>query len=152
MARIPATLPGAALLALAAVLTSAPTLGEQEARLGIQGYSPVSYFEHGKAEPGKPEFSVVHNQRRYQFTDAEQMARFEADPERYEPLFPEHCPYNLALGRQAAIDPENFKIVDGHLLLFHRTEEMDGKEQWNEHGDDEELLERARGNYTLFRF
>ena len=147
-----AKLAALALAALTVLSASASALADEDVELGIQGYSPVSYFEHDRAEEGKPEFTVVHNQRRYRFTDAEQMARFEADPERYEPLFPNHCPYNLALGRRAAIDPENFKIVGGNLLLFHRTNEIDGKEQWEEHGDDEELLERAKSNYTLFRF
>ncbi len=123
-----------------------------EVQLGIKGYSPVSYFENNRAEPGDPRFSTVHNQRQYLFTSAEQLARFEADPTKYEPVFPDHCPYNLALGRAAAIDPYNFKIVDGNLLLFHRTEEMDGREAWEEHANDEELLERAQATYTLFRF
>jgi len=120
--------------------------------LTIQGYSPVSYFEHDRAEKGSPEFSATYNQRTYQFTSAEQLARFEANPQRYEPMFPHHCPYNLALGRQAAIDPKNFKIVNGNLLLFHYSEDMDGLEQWNAHDDEDELLERAKAQYTLFRF
>ena len=78
--------------------------------------------------------------------------KFEADPEAFAPLFPNHCPYNLALGRKAKIDPTNFKIAGDDLLLFHRTEEMDGRERWNEHEDQDELLRRAESNYTLFEF
>ena len=134
--------------ALAVTLAS----GDEGARLAIDGYSPVSYFESGRAEIGSPEYATEYNQRTYHFTDAEQLARFEANPRKYEPLFPNHCPYNLALGRQVAIDPTNFKILDGNLLLFHKSEEMDGLEQWESHDDEHELLERARGNYTLFEF
>lgn len=138
-------------IALTAWLT--PLLADaEEPPLAIQGYSPVSYFERGRAEPGQPEFSAVHNGLRYQFTDAEQRAAFQANPARYEPLFTEHCPYSLTLGRAVAIDPENFRIVDGHLLLFHRSEEMDGLEEWNAADDDQGLLEQARSQYTLFRF
>ena len=141
----------AILIALIGSITSLWAV-EPESPLAIKGYSPVSYFENDRAEKGNPEFSATFNQRTYLFTNAEQLARFKADPRRYEPLFPEHCPYNLTLGRQAAIDPENFKIVNGNLLLFHRDEEMDGREMWESHGDDEELLERAKSQYTLFRF
>jgi len=38
------------------------------------------------------------------------------------------------------------------LLLFHRSEEMDGLKEWNEHGDEEELMSRARSQWELFRF
>ncbi len=125
---------------------------EDDVLLGIQGYSPVSYFEHGRAEKGSPEYTATYNQRIYQFTSAEQLARFNADPRSFEPMFPNHCPFNLALGRQASIDPENFKIVGGNLLLFHRSEDMDGLEEWEAENNDDELLERAKAQYTLFRF
>ncbi|TVS14113.1 MAG: hypothetical protein EA419_00255 [Wenzhouxiangella sp.] len=139
------------IVALAAWLT--PLLGDAgQAPLAIEGYSPVSYFEHGRAERGNPKFSAVHNGYRYHFTDAGQMATFQSDPARFEPLFTEHCPYSLTLGRAVAIDPENFRIVDGHLLLFHRSEEMDGLEEWNAADDDRGLLEQAKSQYTLFRF
>ncbi len=125
---------------------------EQGPPLAIKGYSPVSYFERGRAEQGSAEFSSVYNGFRYHFTDAEQVATFQADPARFEPLFTEHCPYSLTLGRAVAIDPENFKIVGGHLLLFHRSDEMDGLQEWNQADDDQGLLEQARSQYTLFRF
>lgn len=126
---------------------------DSEPLLAIEGYSPVSYFEEGHPERGSPEHAAVYNERTYHFTSEEQLARFEADPERYAPLFPDHCPYSLALGRQARIDPTRYKIVDGHLLLFHYSEEMDGLKAWENHEDSErELLERANGQYTIFRF
>lgn len=120
--------------------------------LAIEGYSPVSYFEEGRAEMGLPEFTAVYKDRTYRFTDAEQLEKFKAAPEAFAPIFPNHCPYNLAIGRRASIDPTNFKIAGDTLLLFHRSEEMDGLERWNESGDEEELLERAESNWTLFEF
>ncbi len=136
------------------IVTAYPVKAESSsAPLAIEGYSPVSYFETGEPQRGSPRFSAEYNQRTYHFTDADQLARFKANPASYEPLFPEHCPFSLTLGRETAIDPTNFKIVEGHLLLFHRSEEMDGLEEWESHDKDEkELLERATGQYTLFRF
>ncbi len=120
----------------------------------IGGYSPVSYFEHGEAQLGSPEHAVTYEGSVYYFRDAEQRQRFLSEPERYAPLFPHHCPYNLALGRAAAIDPTNFEIVAGRLLIFHRSEEMNALDEWHKHDreEQEKLLERARGNIKLVEF
>ncbi len=125
-----------------------------EATLALGGYSPVSYFEHGEAQMGSPEHAAIHDGSVYYFTSAEQLERFLENPAGYAPAFPHHCPYNLALGRAAAIDPTNFRIVAGQLLIFHRSEKMDGLQKWNSHDADEQekLLERARGNFKLLRF
>lgn len=126
----------------------------QDASPALGGYSPLSYFEHGEPRLGSPEHQATHDGTTYYFTSAGQLERFLKDPERYAPLFPYHCPYNLALGRAASIDPTNFRIVADRLLLFHRSEEMDGLQKWNRHEADEQedLLERARGNFKLLRF
>ncbi len=142
---------------LAAVLAIASPAGDAAAQPGgtspaIQGYSPVSYFEEGRPEKGSKEFTAEYEDRTYWFTDAEQQAKFEAEPATYAPVFPNHCPYNLALGRAVKIDPTNFKIAGDDLLLFHRSDEMDGLEKWNEHGDEEELMRRAKSQWELFRF
>ena len=122
-------------------------------RPAISGYSPLSYFDPAYPQRGSPAHSISYNGRTFWFVDAEQKARFEESPAKYEPLFPEHCPYNLALGRQAAIDPHNFRIIDSGLLLFHRSEEMDGREEWRKSElIERELLRRARHQLTLFRF
>ena len=141
-------------LALAGFAASAAA-GDKDAsepRLGIEGYSPVSYFEAGEPQKGSKAHTAVYNERRYRFTDAEQLAKFKADPEKYAPMFPNHCPYNLALGRRARIDPTNFKIMDGHLLLFHRSEEMDGRKRWNQAEDQQAMLERAKSEWELADF
>lgn len=67
-------------------------------------------------------------------------------------MFPNHCPYHLTLGRAVAIDPTNYKILDGQLLIFHKSEEMDGLEKWNSHDDEQELLRRAKSTWTLMEF
>lgn len=148
---------GGIFITLAAVLLAGSVLAQPRGQsdvpeLAIEGYSPVSYFEEGRPEVGSPEHSTVYEDRIYYFTSRAQLEKFEADPESYAPLFPNHCPYHLALGRAVAIDPTNYKIADGRLLIFHKSEEMDGLEKWNSHGDEEELIERARGTWKLMDF
>jgi len=144
----------AALLpAIAGILLSGLALAQTPSDApAIEGYSPVSYFTEGRPEKGSKAYAARYNDRTYWLTDASQKALFEADPEAYAPIFPNHCPFNLALGRRASIDPTNFKIAGDTLLMFHRSEEMDGLERWNEHGDEEELMERAESQWTLFEF
>ncbi len=120
--------------------------------LANQGYSVVSYFEKDKAEMGSPEFSVEHKGKHYWFTSSDQVDAFNTNPTRYIPVFAEFCPYSLSLGRMVAIDPTNFKIVGDRLLLFHRSDEMDGLKAWEDADNEKELLRRATGQFSLFEF
>ncbi|MDZ4349459.1 MAG: YHS domain-containing (seleno)protein [Xanthomonadaceae bacterium] len=120
--------------------------------VAIGGYSPVSYFERDRAERGSPEFAAEHEGRTYWLVSAEQKARFEADPRAFEPAFNAFCPFSLALGRKVAIDPTRFKIVEGKLLLFHNSGELDALEEWNLKGDEHWLDRKPDGEFTLKRF
>ena len=91
---------------------------------------PVSYFTENKAEKGKPEFSVEHDGTTYFLTSARQVELFNASPDKFEPRY-KACPYSLAYGMVLPLDPTNFKILGGELLLFHRSEEKDALLEWN---------------------
>lgn len=120
--------------------------------IAIQGYSPVSYFTKNRAEMGSSEFAVEHENKLYYMTSLHQADLFRRNPEKFIPLFSELCPYSLTLGRRVKIDPTNFKIVGGQLLLFHRSDEMDALKQWNKHDDEQKLLEKANQEFLRFRF
>ena len=118
----------------------------------ISGYSPVSYFTENKAELGSPEFSVQHEGRIYFLTSQEQVAIFATNPKKYRPLH-KVCPYNLSRGKILPLDPTNFKIVGGSLLLFHLSDEEDGLLEWNTSElTDVELIRRADANLFLIMF
>jgi YHS domain-containing protein len=129
-----------------------PAKAPEVANLAIEGYSPVSYFEKNLPEKGKPEFQSSYEGKVYYLASAEQLATFEADPKHYAPVFGEYCPYSLALGRRVAIDPTRFEIVQGQLLLFHNSAELDALSEWDKDKDPNQLLKRAKAEYTLFRF
>jgi hypothetical protein len=96
----------------------------------LEGYSPVSYYAQGHPEAGSRKYQSAYEGNVYWFTSAKQKKTFDADPSAYAPIFPHSCPYNLAQGRQETVDPTNFKIVDGQLLLFHRSPAQDGRKEW----------------------
>ncbi len=118
----------------------------------IEGYSPVSYFTKNIAEQGSAEFAVHHRGNIYYLTSTEQIELFTKNPTKYRPKY-KVCPYSLILGRKVPLDPTNFKIVGGSLLLFHKTEKTDGLKLWNESPVDEQtLFELADKQYILFKF
>lgn len=119
--------------------------------LAIEGYSPVSYFTKGMAERGNEAFSATHEGSVYFLTSKEQLDMFTASPERYTPRFGEYCPYSLKTGMRKAIDPRRFKVVGDSLLLFHYSDELDAKSEWDK-GDDNEQLFEAREEFVLFTF
>mgnify|MGYP000356730748 CR=1 FL=1 len=113
--------------------------------IGLHGYSPISYFEKNQAELGDMQFSYSYKGKMYYFASAGQVETFKADPMQYIPRYGEYCPYSLALGRRVGIDPTNFKIHDGQLLLFHNkielsTVDVDAQANIYEKADKEFLL------------
>jgi hypothetical protein len=58
----------------------------------------------------------------------------------------------LALGRQVAIDPTRFKIINNLLYLFHSSKELDALKEWNKKPDEQDLLEKAKGQFVFFEF
>lgn len=146
------------MLLLAALMMLSPAQAQTfhtpsvPAGVAIEGYSPVSYFERGMPERGRPEFSAEHEGKTYWFVSADQVEVFNADPKHYVPAFNAFCPYSLALGRKVAIDPTRFKIVEGQLLLFHNSAELDALKEWNVKGDEHWLDRKSSGEFVLKKF
>ena len=145
----------ALLLALALL---APGLAAQEGAFtgspSLDGYSPVSYFTEGQAEQGSEAFAVtVDDGRVYYLTSQAQVDLFNAAPEKYLPRY-QLCPYSLIHGRKLPLDPTNFKIIGGQLLIFHQSSENgDGLAAWeNSELSDQELIELADKQYRLLSF
>ena len=117
----------------------------------IEGYSPVSYFTKHVAERGSPDFQVKHEGKIYYVSSLEQLTLFNENPDMYAPKFGDYCPYSLILGRELPIDPTSFKVIGNSLLLFHKSEQLDARTEWNK-GKDEDQLEEATGVFVLLSF
>ena len=113
----------------------------------------MSYFESDGPRIGDPAFAAMHDSQVCHFTSDDERARFEADPDRYVPIFGAFCAYNLTLGRTTSIDPTDYKIVGGQLLLFHRSVGNEALAKWEaDPAPEEERLRRARGQFRLLEF
>jgi YHS domain-containing protein len=85
--------------------------------LAVQGYDPVAFFTENKPVKGKMEFKTVLGGATYYFASAENKARFDKEPAKYEPAFGGFCAYGVSHNKLVEIDPEAFQVVDGHLLM-----------------------------------
>ena len=114
--------------------------------VGLDGYSPVSYFENGP-ERGKEAFSTVHRNTTYYFTSAEQRGKFLASPEKYLPAFDGFCAFGHSIEKEFPVDPTSYKIANGRLFLFLKNAEVDALQLWNK-GNQEELLAKAEKHFA----
>ena len=85
--------------------------------VAIKGYDPVAYFEQGGPRKGLAKFAVSHKGVKWRFSSAENKARFEANPAKYEPAYGGYCAYGVAQGYLVKIEANAWKIVDGKLYL-----------------------------------
>ncbi|UOM33429.1 YHS domain-containing (seleno)protein [Acuticoccus sp. I52.16.1] len=118
-----------ALAALVAVATVPAMAGEQYVNstgYANSGYDVVAYFELEQAPvggeqppavPGSSEFTATYNGATFAFADAQNLARFEADPQKYAPQYDGHCAYGVTKGGKVPGNPNLWRIVDGKLYL-----------------------------------
>lgn len=102
--------------------------------LGLQGYSPVSYFEDGP-EVGSPAFPVSYEGVTYFVTDAAQAKKFNNNPGRYVPAYGGWCAFGMAVEDHFVVDPSSYKIINGKLHLFLKNPDVDAKALWDKEGD-----------------
>lgn len=99
--------------------------------IAIEGYDPVSYFS-GTPQEGKSNLTHAVNGVIYQFSTANNLALFKANPSKYEPAYGGWCAYAMGeTGEKVKIDPETFKIVDGKLYLFYNFWTNNTLTEWN---------------------
>ncbi len=83
----------------------------------VKGYDTVAYFTEGMPVKGSKEFSYEYKGAQWYFSNADNLATFKADPEKYAPQFGGYCAYAVANNTTASIRPELWTIVDGKLYL-----------------------------------
>lgn len=110
--------------------------------VALEGYCPVAYFAVNKPIMGKPEFASTHEGVTYHFVSADAKEAFEKSPEKFLPAYGGWCALGMAEQQRFPVDPRNFKIVDGRLMLFLANQDIDALKLWNE-GNERELVSKA---------
>lgn len=155
---ITATALGAVLVVVAAFAGSSSEPASNESRaylhsynlpasgVALEGYCPVAYFAVDKAVRGKPEFASNHNGVTYWFVAADAKKAFDANPKKYSPAYGGWCAFGMAKTDKFPVDPTNFKIVDGRLMLFLKNKNIDALTLWNQ-GNESDLIANADAHW-----
>lgn len=98
--------------------------------VALDGYDPVSYHRPGGPKPGVAEHALVHRGIGYQFASAENRKAFAADPDAFEPPYGGWCAYAVLDGDKVDVDPTNFAIENGKVLLFYKGFWGDALQKW----------------------
>ena len=83
----------------------------------VDGYDTVAYFTEGKPVKGSSDFKTEYKGAIWQFSSAENLEKFKADPEQFAPQYGGYCSFAAAHGSLASIDPEAWQIENGKLYL-----------------------------------
>ncbi len=81
------------------------------------GYDTVSYFEAGRATKGSSDYTTEFQGATWRFANAENLARFKANPERFAPVYGGYCAWAVAQGYLAKGDPQHWTIRNDRLYL-----------------------------------
>jgi YHS domain-containing protein len=104
-------------------------LNLNENGVALEGYDPVSYFSE-RPLPGTPEFTSSYQGATYYFANADNKAKFDAEPDKYIPQYGGFCAVAVSEGKLVPVDPETYKITDDKLYLFYNGEHGNTKPQW----------------------
>ncbi|MEP1470434.1 MAG: YHS domain-containing (seleno)protein [Halieaceae bacterium] len=113
--------------------------------IALGGYDAVSYHQGERPKGGDPAFSAEVAGLTYQFISEDNLATFEASPEKYLPVYQGWCAATLSMGQLTCPDYTNFKIENGRLLLFELAGFTNGRSLWN--SDPEGFRQRADSNF-----
>lgn len=114
--------------------------------LAIDGYDPVSYFSGSPAE-GNRSLTYVYKGVTYRFANQANLAKFKANPGKFEPAYGGWCAYAMgATGEKVKVDLETYKIVDGKLYLFYNFWTNNTLTDWNK--DEQKLKEAGDRNWN----
>ncbi len=90
--------------------------------LAIKGYDSVAYFTDNAPIEGSKQYQYQWQGAIWQFSNAEHLAMFKAQPEKYAPQYGGYCAYAVANNSTASIEPEQFTVNQGKLYLNYDAE------------------------------
>jgi len=125
---------GVVLLVFASLSNAAePVSKSRFGGVAIGGHDSAAYHElvrdpQADATEGEKKFVVKYKGAKWRFASAENAARFEANPERFEPAYNGHCANALSLGEGLVrTDGTHWEILDDQLYLFYAAS---GRDRW----------------------
>lgn len=85
--------------------------------IAIDGSDAVAYFDGNGPVAGDAAFALTWQGAEWRFSSAENLAKFEADPESYAPQYGGYCAYAVSKDYTASTDPSAWSLHEGKLYL-----------------------------------
>lgn len=105
--------------ALPAFAASEPRWFNTGNDLAANGRDVVAYFSlsSGDGVLGSADFMAKHKGTTFHFANAENLATFQGDPDKYAPRFGGYCAFAMSRGYFASGDPDAWTVHEGALYL-----------------------------------
>lgn len=116
-----------------------------KSKVALEGYDLVSYHTKPKPMMGKKDITTVLDGITYQFATEANRTTFLAAPEKYVPTYGGWCATAMVDGDKVSVDPNNYKITNGRLLLFYNGILGNAKNGWDE--GEAEKIEKANASW-----
>ncbi|MBS9718946.1 YHS domain-containing (seleno)protein [Pseudohalocynthiibacter aestuariivivens] len=85
--------------------------------VAINGYDPVAYFSQSAPVLGDETHALIWRGATWYFSSANNMVRFEANPELFAPQYGGYCAFAVSKGATASTVPEAWTIHEEKLYL-----------------------------------
>ena len=93
--------------------------------VAINGYDPVAYFSDAAPVKGDAAHSVLWKGEEWRFANADNAAKFEADPAAFAPQYGGYCAYAASKNAIAPTSPDAWTVYEGKLYLNFDTDVRD---------------------------
>lgn len=97
--------------------------------IAMDGFDPVSYWNN-QPQRGTAEYTFLLDDITYWFASAENLEKFQENPEKYIPRYGGYCAVGMSENRQRKADPNSYAIHDEKLYLFSRSDLDDARVSW----------------------
>lgn len=132
----------ALLYTTSALASESPVYTGLLSNTGAGGYDTVSYFESGQPTKGSSEYTTQYQGATWRFANAENLARFKENPDRFAPVYGGYCAWAVSQGVLAKGDPKHWNIREGRLYLNYNQSIQD---RWLE--DPDGFIRQADANW-----
>lgn len=123
-----------------------PALNVDSQGRALRGYDVVAYFKNQQAVPGEATWLVSWQGVDWYFSNAENKAQFEANPDKYAPENGGYCTFGVVISKKFDIDPTVWLLHDKELYVF-LSEEVKEKFLQDTVGN----LNRVRSNWPSIK-
>lgn len=108
----------------------------------LEGHDAVALYQQRKLVPGNPQFAATWHDGIYHFATDANRQTFQANPQKYAPLYGGYCAAGVSVGNVVRTDVRTFSYVDDQLVL---QKDAGAKAYWDK--DIAANFARAQANW-----